>query len=130
MNRPQKGLAPILILVVIVVVGLALGFFFYKDKIQQFFAKPLTLSLESPQEGSLIVDGNVSVKGETLPGAVVVFYTDEDQNSVEADANGNFQGDISLVYGINTLVVTAFSEDGQEKTVTADVVNDTGNQNI
>ena len=43
-------------------------------------------------------------------------------SSLEADAEGRFETTIGLVDGINQLVVTVFADDGQEKTVTTDVV--------
>lgn len=72
-----------------------------------------------------VVDGDqVVVKGKTLPNTAVVFYTDNDQNSVESDTNGQFEGTIALSSGINSLIVTAYAENGEEKSTTLDLVYD------
>jgi len=86
---------------------------------------PLTLDLESPTEGSLITDNKVLVKGKTLPGAIITVFSDNKDTSLESDVAGNFSGEITLNNGINTLTVTAFSEDGQEKSLEVNLVNDT-----
>jgi hypothetical protein len=86
--------------------------------------KVLSLSIESPNDGTVATDGEVMVKGKTLPNTAVVFYTDTTDNSVESDGSGNFEGKIALASGINTLTVTAIDEGGEEKSVTLDIVYD------
>jgi hypothetical protein len=130
-KQNEKGFAAVLILVLIVVVIGGAGYFFYMNKAEQppvlpvTNKVPLTLNLESPSDGTLITDSQVLIKGRTLAGATVVFYTDADENSVEADVSGNFEGTIGVVEGINTITVTAYGEDGQEVSTTLDIVNDT-----
>ncbi|EKD85482.1 MAG: hypothetical protein ACD_38C00014G0001 [uncultured bacterium] len=82
----------------------------------------MTLTLTSPTDNELAVNQEISVKGQTLPKSTVVVYTENDESSLEADATGRFETTIGLVDGINQLVVTVFADDGQEKTVTTDVV--------
>ncbi len=131
MPKKESGIIAVLALVVIVaVIGIAGLMFYYQNSIKQAVvpvnkvAVPLGLTLESPVDGSLIKDNKVLVKGRTAPNTTVVFYTDSDDNSIQSDENGNFESYISLGEGINTLTVTAFGENGDEKSVTLDVVND------
>lgn len=91
---------------------------------QESAASSLTLTLESPVDETIVVSDMVTVKGKTLPNTTVVFYTDTDANSVESDATGYFEGTINLSSGINTLNVQAFAENGEEKTITLDIVYD------
>ncbi len=84
----------------------------------------LSLTLESPASGDIVLDDLVLVKGKTLPQTTVVFYTETDENSMESDSQGNFEGTLTLEIGINTLTVTAFAENGEEKTITLDLVYD------
>lgn len=86
--------------------------------------QPLVLSLQSPAEETVVLDEQVTVKGKTLPNTPVVFYTETDQNSTESDATGQFEGKIVLAAGINTLTVSAFGQNGEEKTVALDLVYD------
>lgn len=86
---------------------------------------PLGLTLSSPVDGMVITEGEVLIEGVTSPGASVVFYTEEEQNSVDVDDNGQFEGIIKLNNpGLNTLIVTAFANTGEEKTLTMDLVYD------
>lgn len=133
MKRSEKGIVAVLALVVILALAgvLAFGYYYYQNNLSGQPILPvsqtsLTLTLNSPVDGTLITNDQVMVKGKTLPGTTVAFYTDTDENSVEADAYGSFEGTIGLVKGINTLTVTAFGESGDEKSVTVDVVNDEG----
>ncbi|OGE15857.1 hypothetical protein A3F00_04770 [Candidatus Daviesbacteria bacterium RIFCSPHIGHO2_12_FULL_37_11] len=128
----EKGVVPIIALVLVL---LALGIFaviYYKSTYQApaiptFQTSLLQLTLESPNSGTITVNNKILVKGKTSPNATVVIYTDENENSVEADLYGNFEGEIMLAGGINTLTVTAFAENGDEKTLALDVVNDSSN---
>ena len=126
----EKGVVPIIALVVVLVAAGIIAVVYYKSTYKISTApssevSPLQLTLESPIEGTLTVDNQVLVKGKTSPGATVVFYTDENENSVEADLYGNFEGKIMLADGINTVTVTSFAENGGEKTLSVDIVNDT-----
>lgn len=84
--------------------------------------KPLTLTLDSPKDEELSVNDEILVKGKTLPNTTVVMFNEADEATVDSDANGNFETTIKLADGINSLTVTAFAEDGQEKSLTVDVV--------
>lgn len=86
--------------------------------------KSLTLVLASPNDGDVVSGDEITVRGKTLPNTTVVFYTETDDNSVESDANGQFDGTIKLGSGINTLTVSAFAENGEEQTTSLDIVND------
>ena len=86
--------------------------------------QPLILSLESPFEDAVVLGEKITVKGTTLPNKVVFFYTETDVNSVESDQNGRFEGEIALGSGINTLTVTAFGDNGEEKTEILTLVYD------
>ena len=50
--------------------------------------------------------------------------TDSKDSMIESDAEGNFSGEIELDSGINNLTVTALRDDGQEKSITQEVVYD------
>ncbi len=84
--------------------------------------KTLTLTLDSPKDEELSVNNEILVKGNTLPNTTVVMFNETDEVTVDSDANGNFETTIQLAEGINSLTVTAFAEDGQEKSLTVDIV--------
>ncbi|MDP3954881.1 MAG: DUF5666 domain-containing protein [bacterium] len=84
----------------------------------------LFLSLQSPTDGALAEDFEVTVKGNTIPDTTVLFYTETDQNSVESDNQGQFEGKIALAEGFNSLTVTAFDSQGEEKSLNLDLIYD------
>jgi|SRR3989344_461879 len=128
----QKGAMHILVLLLILAGLGGLGFLYYNSTYKSSTLIPsstsqLTLTLNSPTEGEVIKDNKIQVKGKTNPNATVAIYTDSDMNSIEADSYGNFEGIIGLVSGINTVTVTAFAENGDEKSLALDIVNDSSN---
>jgi len=82
------------------------------------------LTLLSPSDGMIATGNEIEICGKTKPNSMVVFYTESDENSAEVDSNGNFEGTIMLESGINTLTVTAFFEDGEEESISLDLVYD------
>lgn len=139
----SKKKTPVLVLILIPVILALLGVIAYEGYLyyQTYLASqesdivvkpkpttavqaPLTLDLESPTEGSLITNNKVLVKGKTLPGAIVTVFSDNQDTSLETDSTGNFIGEITLNNGINTLTITAFGDNGQEKSLEVNLVND------
>lgn len=85
---------------------------------------PLTLTLTHPSDGELAVNQEVVVEGQTAPNTTVVIFTETDEETIESDANGKFSTTISLSTGINSLTITAFSDSGEEKSISIDIVYD------
>lgn len=85
---------------------------------------PLTLTLTSPKDGELAVNSEIIVEGVTAPDTTVVIFTEDDETTVESDSTGKFSTTVTLSAGINTLVITAFSDNGEEKGLSIDIVYD------
>lgn len=86
------------------------------------------LSIESPSDNEVTHQNRIAVKGKTSPKSTVVLFSDNDQNSVESDDSGNFTGDVLLASGINSITITAYGENDEEKSQALDVVYDDGSQ--
>lgn len=123
-KKLQAGFTPLFIPLILLAGVIVFLVVFSKTNFGGLFSKPLELSISEPTQGQVLTEGVVKVTGVTSPGATVVFYNEEFENSLEAGSDGNFSGDISLSEGINTLVITSFGKDGQEKTQTLDLVYD------
>lgn len=134
-TRSKTGL----LLIIFIIIGGLLGIFLVisqstKPESTQTLTKkeqtqtPLFLNIESPTDSTLVTDATVVVKGKTLPNTVVSFFTEKDENSTESDPAGNFEGTIKVENGINTLTIVAYGKDGEEKSVTMDVVYDESTQ--
>ena len=83
-----------------------------------------TLSLENPKDGDLIASNKLTSRGKTLPNTTVALFTESDQELVESNSLGVFEGELTLQAGINSLIVTAYGEDGDEKSLELDIVYD------
>lgn len=126
-----RAFTPIIVLLFIAVVGI-LGFVLVKKNEIPPVTQPvsiekeslLPLSLESPKEGDLAVNDEILVKGKTDPNTTVIVFTDNDETSMESDAAGNFESTITLSGGVNTLRVSAFSDNGKEKTLSITIARD------
>ncbi|HUV71895.1 MAG TPA: hypothetical protein VMW25_02710 [Clostridia bacterium] len=133
---------PLFLVPILLVWVVALGFgFWYLSKAKTSVTPPpasgvriskegtekpsFDLVIESPKEEAVVVDNKVLVKGKTAVGAVVAVYSDSDEIALETDENGVFEGEVGLLEGINTLTVSAFGANGEEKTVVLDIVYDT-----
>jgi len=82
----------------------------------------LFLTLQSPQEETPIVDGELLVRGKTLPATTVAIATGTDDTIVESDASGEFADTIILNGSEDTLTVTAFSDTGEDQTISQPII--------
>lgn len=131
-QRSRRGIYIILAILLFCAMLLAL-FFFWNNKpnlTQQTVTPTITpapslfLTLESPNDKTVVENSMLVVKGKTLPNIAVAFVTETNENSVESDQTGNFEGTITLNDGINSLVVTAYTEDGTEESKSMNIVYD------
>lgn len=85
----------------------------------------LFLTLDQPEDESLINQSKTTVSGTTLPSAQIAITYEEGEILTEADEKGNFQNEISLIGGANEITVTTFSEEGEELSKSLTVVYST-----
>ncbi len=76
---------------------------------------PLFLAIESPRGPVTAVDGEVLVKGKTLPYTTVMAYSDTDETSIDSDADGNFETSVIVGENGGLIGISAFSDTGEEK---------------
>lgn len=129
-KRRRKLLLILLVVCIIVLAGVAYMFNVSQKPLPETqqkatqTAQPLFLTIEHPKNEDTAINGEVLVSGKTLPHTTVLIYTDVDDASVESDDLGLFESTILLESGSNTVNVTAYSESGEEKTVTLTVSPD------
>ena len=85
----------------------------------------LNLLITSPEDNSIINKEKINVSGKTSPKATVVILYGEGEKIIEADENGNFTSEITLVGGANEITVSAYDQDGNEATKTLNLVYST-----
>jgi len=77
-------------------------------------ALSLPLEIINPENESSIEEEEITLEGKTTPGSVVVVIYPEGENIVEADKEGNFETEITLVGGANEIKITAYDEEGNQ----------------
>ena len=77
-------------------------------------ALSLPLEIINPENESIIEEEKITLEGKTAPESVVVVIYPEGENIVEADEEGNFETEITLVGGANEIKVTAYDEEGNQ----------------
>jgi hypothetical protein len=82
------------------------------------------LTVESPTDNLVTKTDKVTIKGKAPANATVVAYSESRQTSIVADASGNFETELTLSVGINTITITSFDDKGDEKSVTRTVTYD------
>ncbi|MCD6225816.1 hypothetical protein J7J95_01910 [bacterium] len=82
--------------------------------------KTLFLSLDSPEDESISSQEKITLKGKTIPLATIIVISEEEENILVANENGEFESTISLSPGPNEIEVSAYDEEGKvvKKTIT------------
>lgn len=63
------------------------------------------------------VNGEVLISGKTLPNTSVILVSDIDDEALESNAQGVFEGTVLTSKEAKTIKVTAYGEDGKEESV-------------
>ena len=128
----SSKLPRILIILVVLVLG---GFLFYKfnplaphPDIIVWNKNPVTLEpisfnldVTNPDDQSLLFNSRLLISGQTASNATVIINGDGNISEVDADKNGNFSQDLTLDEGLNQITVTAFNDEGNQKSITRQV---------
>lgn len=83
------------------------------------------LIITSPEDNFLSNKEKIDVSGKTFPQATVVILYEEGEKIIEADEEGNFQSEITLVGGTNEITISTYDKDGNEVSKTLTVVYST-----
>lgn len=73
---------------------------------------PLTISF--PEDNSLVDQEKIEVTGKTAAQATIVILYEEGEEVFQADEEGEFSQEITLVGGANEIKITAFDAEGNE----------------
>lgn len=132
-SKQVKPFVPILILVAVLILS-ALGLMYNLTRPavttldtvdspdSEPTPQPLFLTLETTAEAQT-VNGELLVRGRTLPNTTVIIYSNGDEASLESDAGGTFESTI-VVSEDDVVTITAFAENGEEQTRTFTVSSD------
>lgn len=83
------------------------------------------LTITSPEDNFLSDKEKIDVSGKTTPQATVVILFEQGEKIIEADGQGSFTAQITLVGGGNVIKVSSFDQQGKESTQAISVVYST-----
>jgi hypothetical protein len=86
-----------------------------------------SMTITSPQNGTLTDKSNMTFSGKSFPGAIVVILNNGKETVTDADNNGNFSVELTLEGGSNYLETTSTSQDGKQEFDSRFVVFSTAN---
>lgn len=85
----------------------------------------LELVITSPENNTISEEEIIEVSGQTVPRAIIAITYPEGEKLLEADEDGSFSTEISLIGGDNLIEISAFNDEGDEATKTLTVVYST-----
>jgi len=71
----------------------------------------LSLEITEPINNSISNEEEITIKGTTSPSAIVTIIYQEGEKILEADKEGNFEAEISLVGGTNEIEISTYDEE-------------------
>jgi len=83
------------------------------------------LVITSPEDNSISNKEKIEVSGKTSAGTTVVVLYEEGEKIIEANSEGNFTTEITLIEGSNEITVSAYNKEGNEVSKTLSVVYST-----
>lgn len=84
-----------------------------------------SLIITQPENGSVIPESKVIIKGAAAPNSTVVILTESNDFVTQADKDGGFEQEAELEGGPNEITVTAYDDSGNETTQTLTLVYST-----
>lgn len=77
----------------------------------------LTLEIINPDDNLLIFDSPYLITGKASPKAVVLISSKTEDEVVSVKTDGSFSISFPLVEGPNRIIITAFNQKGDERSV-------------
>ena len=84
-----------------------------------------SLTIDSPPDNFLSDEEEISITGQTEPEAIIVLVSSGGEIILKADEEGRFETEVELEGGINEIVISAFSLEGEEAEKTLSLVYST-----
>lgn len=113
LNAPKVRFTPYTIIVITTIAFLAL-FFGYLFLQYRSIVNPPNLVVDKPQEGEILTSSKVEVLGTTDSDATVAINNQQ----IASSDNGKFSTTLTLLPGINKIVIESTSKYGKKNTIT------------
>lgn len=70
------------------------------------------ITIAKPQELQVVTTSPTVLSGVTKPNVMVVISAEDEDYTVTADENGEFEIDVDVAGGVNEIIIVAFDENG------------------
>lgn len=84
-----------------------------------------SLIITQPENGSVVPENKVIIKGAAAPNSTVVILTESSDFVTQADKDGGFEQEVELEGGPNEIAITAYDDSGNETSQTLTLVYST-----
>lgn len=71
-----------------------------------------SITLAAPEDGSVITESTATISGLTKPNSYIVISSEDADYLVKTKADGAFESEVELTAGVNQLIISAFTENG------------------
>lgn len=88
-------------------------------------APTLELVITSPEDNIISEKEIIEIEGQTIANAIIAITYPDGEKILEADEDGNFSTEISLIGGDNQIKISAFNDQGDEASKTLTIVYST-----
>jgi len=85
----------------------------------------LSLKIIEPVNNSISDEEEITIKGRASSSAIITIIYQEGEKILEADEEGNFETEISLVGGTNEIEISAYDEEDNKTTKTLSIIYST-----
>jgi len=85
----------------------------------------LSLKIIEPVNNSISEEEEITIKGSASPSAIITIIYQEGEKILEADEEGSFETEISLVGGTNEIEISAYDEEDNKTTKTLSIIYST-----
>jgi len=85
----------------------------------------LSLKIIEPVNNSISDEEEITIKGSASSSAIITIIYQEGEKILEADEEGNFETEISLVGGTNEIEISAYDEEDNKTTKTLSIIYST-----
>lgn len=96
-----------------------------EEEVEVTPAPTLELVITSPENNTISEEEIIEISGQTASRAIIAITYPEGEKLLEADEDGSFFTEISLIGGDNLIEVSAYNDEGDEATKTLTVVYST-----
>jgi len=77
-------------------------------------SEDLTITLTDVEDYDVLTDSKLKISGITKPNSLVAFSAEKEDFILKSASDGSFEQEIELISGVNQILLSAFSSQGEQ----------------